>query len=169
MAHADAPLRASASARRLPRLFIGAGLAALVVAGCTTTPPSRPPEPIPLTPPKDVPSAPVVREPIAPAPQASVPTAPLPSAAQPDAMLPANTLYRCVTEAGGQRQQTAIEFVPKVLELCRKHPEMGPCQYEREVCRRAGGRVFTANGAEITRHTEAEYDKRVMRVRFRGD
>jgi len=81
----------------------------------------------------------------------------------------AGTLYVCVVETKGERKQTAIEFAPKVAELCRKNPEMGPCQYERETCRRSGGRVFTADGTEITRATEAEYDKRVMRVRFRAD
>ena len=84
-------------------------------------------------------------------------------------VVPAGTLYVCVVERKSERQQTAIEFTPKVAELCRKHPEMGVCQYEREICRSHGGRVFAANGAEITTLTEAEYDKRVMRVRFRGD
>ena len=54
-------------------------------------------------------------------------------------------------------------------ELCRKHPEMGPCQYERELCRNSGGRVFATGGTEITAATEAEYDKKVMRVRFRAN
>ena len=53
--------------------------------------------------------------------------------------------------------------------LCRKHPEMGPCQYERNNCRASGGRVFAADGVEITMATEAEYDKKVMRVRFRAN
>ena len=42
-------------------------------------------------------------------------------------------------------------------------------QYEREVCRRSGGRVFTADNVEISRATEAEYDKKVLRVRLRAD
>ena len=42
--------------------------------------------------------------------------------------------------------QTAIEFAPKVGALCKRHPEMGPCQYERDLCRRSGGRVFASNG-----------------------
>jgi hypothetical protein len=83
--------------------------------------------------------------------------------------LPANALYVCVTDGNGQRQHVAIEFGPRVLELCRKHPEMGPCQYERDVCRRSGGRVFAANGTEITAAIEAEYDRKVMRVRFRSN
>jgi hypothetical protein len=46
---------------------------------------------------------------------------------------------------------------------------MGPCQFEREACRRSGGRVFAADGAEITRATEADYDKHVLRIRMRAD
>jgi hypothetical protein len=46
---------------------------------------------------------------------------------------------------------------------------MGPCQYERNVCRAAGGRVYAANGEEITMRTEAEYDRKVLRVRFRAN
>jgi hypothetical protein len=53
--------------------------------------------------------------------------------------------------------------------MCAKHPEMGPCQYERDICRRSGGRVYAAGGAEITAQTEAEYDKKVMRVRFKAN
>lgn len=84
-------------------------------------------------------------------------------------IVPAGTLYLCVIDAGGERRQTTIEFAPKVAELCRKAPEMSPCRYERENCRRNGGRVFVADGAEITRQTEAEYDKRVMRVRLKSN
>jgi hypothetical protein len=46
---------------------------------------------------------------------------------------------------------------------------MGPCQYERNNCRARGGRVFAAGGIEITMATEAEYDKKVMRTRFRAN
>jgi len=53
--------------------------------------------------------------------------------------------------------------------MCSKHPEMGPCQYERNACRRQGGRVFAANGSEITMATEAEYDKKVRRVTFKAN
>jgi len=67
------------------------------------------------------------------------------------------------------RQTTAIEFAPKVGDLCTRNPEMGPCQYERNICRKGGGRVYAANGAEITMATEAEYDKKVMRVRFKSN
>ncbi len=84
------------------------------------------------------------------------------------ANIPAGTLYICTATVEGQVRQTAIEYAPRVGQLCSKHPEMGVCQYEREACRASGGRVFTAVGVEITRQTEAEYDKKVMRVRFRA-
>jgi len=51
--------------------------------------------------------------------------------------------------------------------LCARHPEMGPCQYERNVCRNSGGRVYAAGGVEVTLQMEAEYDRKVMRVRIR--
>ena len=75
----------------------------------------------------------------------------------------------CVVDRGVVRQQTAIEFDPKVATLCARAPEMGPCQYERNACRRGGGRVYAAGGAEITLQTEAEYDKKVLRVRLNGE
>ena len=46
---------------------------------------------------------------------------------------------------------------------------MGPCQYERNACRRAGGRVYADDWTEITMATEAEYDKRVRRVQFKAN
>lgn len=147
-------------------------LAIVVIAllwGCATQPAAPPAAkaPLPITPPSEVRNAPVARVPVSPAPPPSASTA---SASVAAALpFPANVIYMCVTEQAGQRRQTAIEFAPKVLELCRRHPEMGPCQYERSVCRGAGGRVFAADGREITPATEAEYDKKVMRVRFRGD
>lgn len=84
-------------------------------------------------------------------------------------VVPADVLYLCISESGGARRETPIEFLPNVSELCRKHPEMGPCQYERDVCRRSGGRVFAAGGKEITAQTEAEYDRKVMRVRLKSN
>ena len=66
-------------------------------------------------------------------------------------------------------RQTAIAYAEKTDALCRKHPEMGPCQYERNACRRSGGRVYTADGTEITLATEAEYDRKVRRVQFRAN
>jgi hypothetical protein len=143
---------------------------ALALAGCATAPGVQQPT-VPLTPPKEAAVSPVVREPVA--------TLPLPppspdtekAAPQPlvPVVVPANTLYVCVVDTQGVRQQTALEFTPRIGELCRKHPEMGPCKYERNMCRHSGGRVFAANGIEITRLTEADYDKRVLRVVFRAD
>ncbi len=92
-------------------------------------------------------------------PRASVP-------APPTAWAP-DVLYVCVGARG--ERQTPIELSPSLAGLCRKHPEMGPCQYQRETCRRAGGRVFAADGLEITPAVEAEYDRKVLRARFRGD
>jgi len=83
--------------------------------------------------------------------------------------LPSGALYTCVSERNGRRQQTSIAFAPKVAALCARHPEMGPCQYERDACRRSGGRVFAANGREVTRQIEDEYDRKVLRVRFRAN
>lgn len=109
-----------------------------------------PDEPTPPTVPSDVAGAP-------------------PMPAPPAIDIPPNTLYVCVVDRGGVRKQTTIEFAPKVGELCARNPEMGPCQYERNVCRNTGGRVYAANGQEITLATESEYDKKVMRVRFKSN
>jgi len=137
------------------------GLVVVAIAACSA------PQPVPLTPPKEAVSSPVVRKPIA-EPPPSVAAAPTTqsNAATPPVVVPAGTQYVCVSEADGVRTQTSIAFVPKVAQLCLRHPEMGPCQYERNLCRRSGGRVFVAGGAEITMDTEAEYDRKVLRVRF---
>jgi hypothetical protein len=74
-------------------------------------------------------------------------------------------LYVC--DVGGTRGP--IDLEANVDGLCRRHPEMGPCQYERDACRKAGGRVFTARGEEITSGVEAEYDRIVQRVRLRSN
>jgi len=148
-----------------------------VLAGCAGAPPERAaPSHSARTgaAPSDAAVPAVVREPLPAAPGAVIPPAtPAPSTAAPQPGVPSvtpspGTLYVCLTEQAGVQRQTAIEFAPKVADLCRKHPEMGPCQYERDNCRRAGGRVFAADGKEITQLTEAEYDKRVRRVRFRA-
>ena len=142
----------------------------VLVAGC-----AAPNDPVPITAKEDVATAPVVRQALPPTPTPAAPPA-APAAAPPatpgalaSVTLPAGAQYVCVADRGGTRQQTTIEFVPKVADLCRRHPEMGPCQYERNLCRRSGGRVFAANGVEITMQTEAEYDKKVMRVRFQAN
>ena len=139
-----------------------------IVAGIVLTACTPPREPVPISPAGDSAGSPVARRPLpepAPAPGASLAPAP----AAPSIAVPAGSSYVCVSDNGGARQQTAIEFSPKVAALCAKHPEMGPCQYEREICRRDGGRVYAAGGVEITRETEALYDKKVMRVRFKAN
>jgi hypothetical protein len=140
-------------------------LLVLAGAGC-----SAPQHPIPSTPPQDVAASPVVRQalPPKPVPPETPETAKSASAIAPP-VVPPGAQYVCVVDSKGERQETTIEFAPRVAELCRKHPEMGVCQYEREVCRSHGGHVFASNGTEITRVTEAEYDKRVTRMRFRAD
>lgn len=152
---------------RTPALLLVLGL---LVAGC-----AAPPESVPITPKSEVSTAPVVRQalPDTPTPPAVAPAPGAPPSAPALAMapivVPTGFQYVCVVDRAGTREQTTIQFVPKVADLCRRHPEMGPCQYERNMCRGTGGRVFTANGTEITMATEAEYDKKVMRVRFKAN
>jgi len=144
------------------------GIAMLALAaGCT-----QPREPAPAPPPAETGGAAVARRPL---PEAA-PAAPslasvMPEAARdkPPIAVPPGVIYVCVAESGGTRTQTAIELAPKVETMCAKHPEMGPCRYERDVCRRSGGRVYAAGGVEITAQTEAEYDRKVMRVRFKAN
>jgi hypothetical protein len=131
----------------------------------------QPREPVPITPPSESRGAAVVRRPLpeaAPAAPATASVASATAAREPPVVVPPGVIYVCVSDSGGVRTQTAIEFAPKVGAMCAKHPEMGPCQYERDVCRRSGGRVYAAGGVEITAQTEAEYDKKVMRVRFKA-
>jgi hypothetical protein len=138
------------------------------------------PENVPLTPAAPLPptAAAIQQERVTPpavasvapaAPQPAPPSLAPPSPAEPPVVVPANLLYVCVTRVNGVRKQVGIEYVPKVHDLCKKHPEMGPCQYERDLCRASGGRVYAANGQEITMAIEEEYDKKVMRVRFRAN
>jgi hypothetical protein len=162
----------SRHATRQPSTASGAFFATvmlLLAAGCTQEATKAP---LPVTPPEDRANAPVIRRPL---PETPIPTPPearpgiLIPVPEPAIVLPPNAQYVCVTEAAGQRQQTAIEFSPKVAALCVTHPEMGPCQYERNACRHSGGRVFAAGGKEITMATEAEYDKKVMRIRLKSN
>ena len=128
-------------------------------------------EPVPITPPAEVANAPVARTPVPPS-GAKAPSTAAPSSgaiAPPQKLdpktFPPNSIYVCSKGAS----LTAIAFDEKVGKLCRTHPEMGPCQYERNLCRGSGGRVYAADGTEITMATEAEYDKKVMRVRFKAN
>jgi len=145
---------------RFPRILV----LVAAIAGCT-----QPREPVPVTPPADTSGAAVVRRPLPEPAPAKPSVATVAPAREPAVVVPPGVIYVCVSESGGVRTQTAIEFVPKVGAMCAKHPEMGPCQYERDVCRRSGGRVYAAGGVEITAQTEAEYDKKVMRVRFKAN
>lgn len=137
-----------------------------VLGGCAT-----PKEPLPITPPAEVRDAPVTRRVIEAPSQAAGPqgTAPVAAAPASPIAVPPGALYVCASGNGNQQQRTAIEFAPKVAALCKRHPEMGPCQYERGICRRSGGRVYAANGQEITQQIEDEYDRKVLRVRFRAN
>jgi hypothetical protein len=143
-------------ARKLALLAVVAFLAA-----CSPAPVDK--TPAPITPPSEAGGAAVVRR-----AGPETPAAP-PGAAPAPIVVPAGAIYVCVTDANGARQTTVIEFEPKVHAVCAKNPEMGPCQYERNACRSRGGRVYAANGVEITMQTEAEYDKKVMRVRFKSN
>ena len=145
---------------------------ALVATACSTSAPERAREPAPAQEPSAVGApAPGAAAPAAPAATrpAPAPTNPGTGGRGPGATAPPGTLYVCVTEARGERRQVPIEFEPKVQALCARHPEMGPCQYERDHCRQGGGRVFDADGREITAATEAEYDRKVMRFRLRSN
>jgi hypothetical protein len=157
------PIRHTSSASGA---FFGA-VVLLLAAGCAQEVAKAP---LPATPPEDRASAPVVRRPLPETPIPTPPEAPpgiLVPAPEAAIVLPPNAQYVCVTEAAGKRQQMVIEFSPKVAAMCVKHPEMGPCQYERNACRHSGGRVFASEGKEITMATEAEYDKKVMRIRLK--
>jgi hypothetical protein len=141
-----------------------------VLAACATAPENPP---LATTSRADAVGAAVARRPLEtpaiPPVALAPPSYPIPAPLPQKIVVPPKAQYVCVIDTKSKQQQTAIEFAPKVATLCRKHPEMGPCQYERNNCRASGGRVFTADGGEITMATEAEYDKKVMRVRFRAN
>jgi hypothetical protein len=138
-----------------------------LLAACAASGPSQQ-DNVAVTPRNDTAGASVIRRPLPPSP--SVPDArAAPPASAPAVVVPEGLLYVCVTDTAGTHKQVGIEFTPKVHDLCSRHPEMGPCQYERQACRAAGGRVFARSGEEITLATEAEYDKKVRRVRFRSN
>jgi hypothetical protein len=148
-----------------------------LLASCAA-PVETPRTEIAITAPGDGNAAVVRRElPAAVAPAGNAGTAPSGAASPSASALPALSgiavppgfLYVCVADASGGQRQVGIQFTGKVQQLCERHPEMGPCQYERNACRQSGGRVFDTAGREITLATEAEYDRKVMRVRFRAN
>jgi hypothetical protein len=145
----------------------------LLITACTTqdrahapaTPSSEPGGGVVSRAPAVSPTAPSAT--IAPSPAVPVPaTAPAPPTAF---ALREDAIYVCVTQRADGREESVIELAPKVLALCKRHPEMGPCQYGRNQCRAAGGRVYASGGEEITLAHEAEYDRKVLRVRFRSN
>jgi len=81
------------------------------------------------------------------------------------ASIPPGVVYVCAAGSGKDRKIAAIKLDEKVAALCRRHTEMGPCQSARNACRSSGGRVYAADGSEITQADEAEYDRKVMRLR----
>ena len=81
------------------------------------------------------------------------------------ASIPTGAVFVCAAGSGKDRTIATIELEEKVAALCRRHTEMGPCQNARTACRRSGGRVYAADGSEITHADEIEYDKKVMRMR----
>jgi hypothetical protein len=81
------------------------------------------------------------------------------------ASIPSGAVYICAGGSGTGRKIAAIKLESKVAELCRRHTEMGPCQSARNACRRGGGRVYAADGSEVTQADEAEFDKKVLRAR----
>ncbi len=163
---AEDDVRPTAMSRRFRSA--AASLLLVTIAACA---PTREPQPAAPAQPATPDAAAVTRRPIeAPPAAATTPSAAAPATAStPAVVVPPGVIYVCVIGSGSASTQTAIEYAPKVDELCRKHPEMGPCQYERNACRSKGGRVFAADGKEITMATEAEYDKKVRRVTFKSN
>lgn len=155
------------------RALTGGLLAAvLLLAGCAQAPtaPTPPAEAKPAVksepPPAVTPPAPVVVAP--PAPVAPPPAKPAtPSAAEiataPSTTPPGTTRYQCVRGGGDAKP---IEFPESSGRICARFPAMGPCQYQRDACRRDGGRVIRFDGIEITTDVEREYDKQVQRFRL---
>lgn len=131
----------------------------LVVGACQQAPP-------PAAPAATNPASPIASyPPAASAPATSPAAAKAARMAVPSLDFPPGPLYFCESSSG----RKAIDYEPRVEQLCRRHPEMGPCQYERDQCRARGGRVYTARNEEVTVAVEAEYDRVVRRVRFQGD
>ena len=81
------------------------------------------------------------------------------------ASIPPGAVYVCAVGSGKDRTIATIQLEERVAALCRRHTEMGPCQNARNACRKNGGRVYGADGREITQADEIEYDKKVMRMR----
>jgi len=124
-----------------PWRALAAAWLAVVVAGC-----QQAPAPLPTVPPQPGMITTVPPTPPAPPPTTLPMPVPAPAIAMPSLDFLPGPLYFCA--AAGER--TPIVYEPRVETLCRRHPEMGPCQYERNACRANGGRVFTGRGEEVT-------------------
>lgn len=142
---------------RLARLALLAAAGGLLAACQQAAPPASAPASVPEPVPQGAAPAPPARV----VPAIVVP----PGVTLPSLDFPPGALYTC--DVGGSK--SSIDYEPRVEQLCRKHPEMGPCQYERNQCRARGGRVFTQKGEEVTPAVESEYDRVVRRVRFQAD
>jgi hypothetical protein len=140
-------------------------VAALV--GCTQTR-----EPVPITPQADTKGAAVVRRPLpetAPASPQTAAVAPATTAREPAVVVPAGVLYVCVSGSGGTRTQTGDRVRAESRRDVREAPRNGtvsirarhlPPQRRARLCSR---------GCRNHRADEAEYDKKVMRVRFKAN
>ncbi|MBL8311707.1 MAG: hypothetical protein JNL19_14895 [Burkholderiales bacterium] len=157
----------------MPISLGGVLVAALLVAGCAQVPtaPTPPPEAKPVIAPEPLPTVapptPVVVAPTTPvAPSPAKPAAPTAAeiATAPSTTPPGTKRYQCVRSGGGDSRP--IEFPESSGRICARFPAMGPCQYERDACRRDGGRVIRFDGIEITPEVEREYDKQVQRFRL---
>src|SRR5258708_28809570 len=102
--------------------------AAIAVSACATK------SGVAMTSTNEIRDAAVVRRPVPPPAAGEPAVASNKNAPLATVVVPPNTQYVCVSETNGVRQQTSIEFSTKVADLCRKHPEMGPCKYERDIC-----------------------------------
>jgi len=145
----------ASSLARVSRLALPV-LAGVLLAACQqAAPPTRAPAPAPAP------------EAVAPSPPPQIVPAIVlpPGVTLPSLDFPPGALYVCDMDGS----KTTIDYEPRVEHLCRKHPEMGPCQYERNQCRARGGRVYTQKGEEVTMAVESEYDRVVRRVRFQAD
>ena len=144
-----------------------------LLAGCAQTPPSSP------TAAPDSSIKPSTAGVSAPVPEPQLTMAPAPQSMEvppqasrgPNARMVATTAaltpagkgrYEC--ESGSSR--APIGLPPGSERVCSRFPAMGPCQYERDVCRANGGRVIRFDGTEITKEVEHEYDKQVTRFRL---
>ncbi len=144
--------------RRPVATLTAALVATFALAACRAEAPTPPPQS------KSAPAAAKATAPVA-AVAPPLPAVAPPTVALPATDLPAGPIYFC--DVGGVR--TPLALAPGVENLCRRHPEMSACQFERSACRATGGRVYTSKGEEVTPAVEARYDERVRRVLLQSD